>query len=153
MNTKKINPKDAVGIGKIPMSCVPSGPLQELGVAMYEGARKYGRHNWRATGTQASVMYDAAMRHLMAWWEGEDIDPDSGLSHLTKAMASMAVLRDAQIRDHEDHPCYIDDRPPTTSRGHAKQLNLKALNILKTYPDAPEPITELGMDAEEPEGS
>lgn len=153
MSTKQSNPKDAVGVGKIPMSCVPSLPMQEVGVAMYEGARKYGRHNWRASGTRASVYYDAAMRHLMAWWEGENLDPDSGLPHITKAMATLLVLRDAQMFGGQtDQETYIDDRPPKHSPGHTKALNLKAQRLLRFYPDAPDPITELGQEAEKPEG-
>ena len=42
----------------------------------------------------------------MAWWEGEDVDPDSGVSHITKAIATLVVLRDSQINNMVD-----DDRP------------------------------------------
>lgn len=103
---KPTNPKDAVGIRKAGLSVVPANVLLELSVAMTEGAAKYGRHNWRTAGVRASVYYDAAMRHLMCWWEGEDIDPDSGLSHITKAIASLTVLRDAQMQG-----MYTNDRP------------------------------------------
>ena len=81
---KATNPKDAVGIKKVPLSTVSSKVIMEMGLGMLEGARKYGRHNYRVAGVRASVYYDACMRHLMAWWEGEDIDPDSGLHHIIK---------------------------------------------------------------------
>src|ERR1700761_3416714 len=84
---KRSNPKDAVGTGKVPVSTVSAPVIAEVGLAMLEGARKYGRHNYRAIGVRASVYYDAAQRHLMAWWEGQDIDPASGLSHVSKAIA------------------------------------------------------------------
>lgn len=103
---KQTNPKDAIGVGKAGLSCVPMNVVVEVGVAMQEGALKYGRHNWRAVGVRSSVYFDAAMRHLISWWEGEDVDPDSGLSHITKAIAGLAVLRDSQIRGMEN-----DDRP------------------------------------------
>jgi hypothetical protein len=106
-DSKDTNPKDSIGIRKAPMSVVPANVLAELGVAMLEGAAKYGRHNYRVGGVRASVYYDATMRHLMAWWEGENVDPDSGLSHVTKAIASLTVLRDAMQRG-----CVEDDRPP-----------------------------------------
>lgn len=95
---KPTNPKDAVGIKKAPMSVVPAVVLAEIGVGMGEGALKYGPYNWRKAGVRASVYYDATMRHLMRWWEGEDVDPDSGLSHVTKAICSLVVLRDAMIQ-------------------------------------------------------
>ena len=65
--------------------------------------------NFRASGARASVYYDATMRHLFSWWEGEDFDADSDahLSHITKAIASLTVLRDAMISGR-----LTDDRPP-----------------------------------------
>lgn len=95
--SKPSNPKDSVGIRKAPFSTISEPVIAEVGLAMLEGARKYGRHNYRAIGVSGSVYYDAARRHLAAWWEGEDIDPDSGLSHIAKAIASFVVLRDGMI--------------------------------------------------------
>ena len=137
MTSKPTNPKDAVGVKKVPMSVVPSAPIMELGLAMLEGARKYGRHNYRAVGVRASVYYDAALRHLMDWYEGTDIDPDSGLSHITKAMACLTVLRDSMIRGN-----WVDDRPPVMEEGWQQELNQKAAEIIEKYPDAKEPFTE-----------
>ena len=97
MEVKDTNPKDAIGISKAPLSTVSAAVLMEVGVAMLEGASKYGRHNYRAAGVRASVYYDALMRHAMAWWEGEDLDPDSGMSHITKAITTLVVLRDASM--------------------------------------------------------
>lgn len=126
---KDTNPKDAIGIRKAPLSTVPGNVLAEMGVAMLEGASKYGRHNYRAAGVRASVYYDAAMRHLIAWWEGEDIDPDSGMSHITKLLACMAVLRDAM---HQD--MWTDDRPPI-SKPFYGQLNQTSAEILDRHAD------------------
>lgn len=134
---KETNPKDAVGVRKVPLSVVPSGVMTELGLALLEGARKYGRHNYRVAGIRYSVYYDAAMRHLMSWWEGEDIDRDSGLSHVTKAIATLTVLRDAMIRRS-----YSDDRPPKMIDGWLVGMNEKAGSIIDSYPDAKPPHTE-----------
>lgn len=127
---KETNPKDAVGIAKAPMSCVPAPVLLELGLAMAEGARKYGRHNYRVTGVRTSVYYDAAMRHLFAFWEGQDVDPDSGLSHLVKAMACLTVLRDADMRGMLE-----DDRPPKTGDDWVQTANGRMKELLKKYPE------------------
>lgn len=64
MSEKPTNPKDSVGIRKAPMSTVSAVVMAEVGVAMLEGAAKYGRHNYRAVGVRASVYYDATLRHL-----------------------------------------------------------------------------------------
>ena len=116
-----MNPKDRAGARKAPLSPVPATVLLEVGCAMLEGALKYGRHNWREIPVHAGAYYDAAMRHLMAWWEGEDEDPDSGLHHVTKAIATLVVLRDAMI-----HGRVEDDRPPASPGGWLEKLNRMA---------------------------
>lgn len=138
-DTKETNPKDAVGIAKVPISVISAPVIAELGLAMLEGARKYGRHNWRAAKARASVYYDATWRHLAIWWEGEDDDPDSGLNHITKAIASLMVLRDAMIQD-----MWIDDRPPVSPKDWMKKYNDLAALIIAKYPEAKDAITEIG---------
>ncbi len=130
LNSKQSNPKDACGIAKVPMSVVPATVLQELGVAMLEGSLKYGRHNYRAVGVSSSVYYDALMRHMMAWWEGEDIDPDSGMSHIVKAIATLVVLLDSMIQGN-----ITDDRPPVSPAGLTTALNEKIVALMKQHAD------------------
>lgn len=110
MSTKDTNPKDAIGSRKWRTLCfVPSVVLFELGAALLEGAKKYGPFNWRTAGVRSSIYVDAAIGHILQYWEGEDIDPDSGLSHITKAIASLVVLRDSMIQEN-----HVDDRPPSS---------------------------------------
>ena len=135
---KDTNPKDAVGIGKVPLSTVPAPVIAEVGLAMLEGARKYGRHNYRIAGVRASVYYDASMRHLTDWWEGVDVDPDSGLSHITKAIAGLVVLRDCMMTG-----MWKDDRPPTKHAPNwVADMNAKAQKIIAKYPDAEAPYVK-----------
>lgn len=136
LNHKDTNPKDAVGIKKIPFSTISAPVLAEVGIAMLEGARKYGRHNYRIASVRYSVYYDASMRHLTAAWEGQDIDPDSGLSHVTKAIASLVVLRDAMIQGK-----LVDDRPPSTPDGWQQRLQGNVDAIFERHPVAAEAYT------------
>ena len=129
---KPSNPKDALGIGKVPSSVIPLPVL-------LEGALKYGRHNYRAIGVRGSVYYDATRRHLDLWWEGEDTDPDSGLSHITKAITSLIVLRDAMIQEN-----WGDDRPPPTKTGGMNALNEKVKALLLKYPNPVAPYIKGG---------
>lgn len=132
-NIKESNPKDAIGVRKVPYSTLPTPVLAECGVAMLEGAIKYGRHNYRAIGVRASVYYDAVVaRHLSSWWEGEDIDEDSGISHISKAIAGLMVLRDAQIRGK-----MVDDRPIGT-KGFIKELNKVVEDMMDRLPEPKE---------------
>jgi hypothetical protein len=128
-----VNPKDAVGSCKAGVGAVPACVVNEMGVGMGEGGFKYGRHNYRETRVRAEVYFEAARRHIDDWWEGEDIDPDSGLSHVTKALCTLAVLRDAMINDMLE-----DDRPPAVKPGLRKALNEKAATLRKAFP-SPKP--------------
>lgn len=135
---KPSNPKDAFGIRKVSLSYVSLPVLAELAVAMQEGGAKYGRHNYRVIGVKASVYFDAVFRHMAAWWEGEDIDAASGVSHVTKAIASLVVLRDAMIQAN-----WVDDRPPATAGEWVEDLNKKVEALAEKYTNPVEPFTQL----------
>ncbi|WP_292099428.1 dATP/dGTP diphosphohydrolase domain-containing protein [Mesorhizobium sp.] len=143
--SKATNPKDSIGARKWRQyATVPSTVAVEIGVAMLEGAAKYGRHNYRVAGVRASVYVDAAKGHIDSWWEGEDYDPDvpgQKLSHITKAIASLVVLRDAMIQDMLN-----DDRPPKANLDKVRadmQVTVEA--ILDKYPEPKAAFTEIGV--------
>lgn len=99
------NLKTVAAQNKPKLSDVPPIALFALGAAMSDGATKYGRFNWRETGTTASVFYDAMMRHLVDWYNGEEYADDSKINHLAHIMASCAILLDSQ-----KHEILNDDR-------------------------------------------
>lgn len=135
---KDTNPKAAIGVRKVPFSVIPMDVMAEVGLAMLEGSAKYGRHNYRAAGARASVYFDGTLRHLMQWWEGEDTDPDAkGVNHITKAIASLTVLRAAMLAGK-----FEDDRPPRTGMDWAA-LNAQAAAIIDMHAaKAPKHYTE-----------
>ena len=90
------NPKDIIGSDKIPFHLWPETATALGALGLLDGALKYGRANFRVIGVRASIYYDALRRHMNKWFEGEDIDPDSGLPHLAHALACLAILVDAQ---------------------------------------------------------
>lgn len=100
------NPKTAFGVRKTPVHLVPPPALLALAEVMGLGAKKYGPYNWREHAVSASVYQAAAMRHLLAWWSGEEVDPESGQSHLAHAMACCAIVLDAKAVGKLN-----DDRP------------------------------------------
>jgi hypothetical protein len=102
---KQTNPKDLIGSDKFPIHLFPSTAICLGSLAFLEGAVKYGRANWREAGVRASIYYDALNRHMLRWFEGEDIDKDSNLPHLSKALACIAILIDATIKEN-----IVDDR-------------------------------------------
>lgn len=127
------NPKDALGSNKVPMHLWPQTATVWGAMGMLDGATKYGRSNWRATGVRASIYNDAIIRHLSAWFEGEDIDPDSGLPHMAHLLASAAIIVDAiaagKFRDDRmasgGYRVLLDEATPHVNR-------LKEKNALHT---------------------
>lgn len=131
------NPKTLTGRTKLPfLSVIPGPALCYLAMAMrygaFEAPRKdtenkgYGAYNWRDQPIEASVYIDAALRHLISYFDGEDqefvYDPESdemvpvGAPHLAHAMATIAILVDAI-----ENKTVIDDRPKVRS-GVASRL-------------------------------
>lgn len=95
MDTKESNPKQAIGDLKLPLHLWPATATAMGCVGLAEGALKYGRNNWREAGVQASTYVSACKRHLDAWFEGEEVAPDSGVPHLSNALACLAIIVDA----------------------------------------------------------
>lgn len=58
-----------------------SAALIEIAKVLTFGAKKYDAHNWRG-GLEQSRLIGAALRHLLAYNDGEDNDPETGLPHL-----------------------------------------------------------------------
>ena len=75
---------------------------------LYErGAIKYSARNWEK-GIKFSRVYGAALRHLLAWWDGEDFDPETGESHLDHAACCVHFLshyvKDKKYKKFDDRP-------------------------------------------------
>lgn len=103
--SKPSNPKDAIGSDKIPHHLWPVAATILGTLGLTDGMLKYGRANWRAAGVRFSIYYDAIKRHMDAMNEGEWVDPDSGLPHLSHVLASAAIISDAWATNN-----LIDDR-------------------------------------------
>lgn len=100
------NPKQSEGNKKVGMHVIPPSVLMQVALALTEGELRYSGYNWRETPVKASTYYDSTWRHFADWWEGQDIDAPSGLSHVIKAIAGLIVLADAMQQGQ-----FIDDRP------------------------------------------
>lgn len=84
--------------GKLQWHLLPLLAVRLLVRVLMHGAAKYKEWNW-AEGGDYSRLYDAALRHLTAWWDGEDLDPDSGMNHLAHAACCCLFLLEMQIRE------------------------------------------------------
>lgn len=108
------NPKDLLGVKKVPMHLVPPTATIHEAMALRDGASKYGPYNWRDNCVIASIYIDACKRHIDAWIDGEEVAEDSGVHHLGHARACLAIILDALENGTLD-----DDRP---AKGAASAL-------------------------------
>ena len=77
--------------GKTRFSLILRGFNRWLLKVLDYGAEKYGvDNNWQHVLDARRRYYDALMRHIAAWWDGEWLDPESGLPHLAHAAACIA---------------------------------------------------------------
>ncbi len=53
---------------------LPVDVLQETAKVLTDGAQRYGERNWE-NGMSWNRPYGALLRHLWAWWSGEEYDP------------------------------------------------------------------------------
>lgn len=83
---------------------IPAASLRRLATHYGVGAQKYAENNWRK-GYAWSWSFAAMMRHAWAFWNGEDIDEETGTRHIVSAMWHCLVL-DTFMDEQKDR----DDR-------------------------------------------
>ena len=123
---KTVNPKEAAGAKKPAIySVFPRWIVLVVGRVMSVGAAKYGKFNYRESSIAASTYEDAIERHAALWFDGEDNDPETGVSHLGSVIASCVLLMDAQATGKLD-----DDRQKTgLVRGHLNGLEALLVSL------------------------
>jgi hypothetical protein len=105
---KQVDPKTGMmkmDLEKVRMDLIPYDVLFELGKVYTVGAKKYSDRNWEK-GTNWGRPFAALMRHLSAWWQGEDKDPETGMSHMLHAAWNALTLVAYELRGIGE-----DDRP------------------------------------------
>ena len=96
--------------GKCRMDLIPPEAIEALGWVLTHGAEQYGERNCEQE-MRWGRLYAALLRHMLAWWGGEDADPDSGSSHLNHALFCVSLLVTYEQREIGE-----DDRPTIDSR-------------------------------------
>jgi hypothetical protein len=92
--------------GKLPMDLLAYDALKGTAQVLAFGAEKYAPRNWEK-GIEYSRVFAALQRHMTAWWMGEDLDPETGLSHLHHAGCCIMFLQAFNERGMSK----FDDRP------------------------------------------
>jgi hypothetical protein len=89
---------------KPPLHLLSNEALIQIAKVMQFGAQKYAAHNWRK-GFNWSRPLAAALRHINAFNDGEDTDPESGLSHMAHAACCIMFMLEFE-KTHK----HLDDR-------------------------------------------
>ena len=93
--------------GKPELTYILTFPLavREFAKVCMSGAVKYDRGNYLKGGKPLSEYSDCLLRHLTAWLEGQDIDPDSSFHHLGHVVWNALALCQFALSGNS-----IDDR-------------------------------------------
>jgi Domain of unknown function (DUF5664) len=101
--------------GKDPWHLAPWDAFCAIVRVIGFGAEKYAPRNWE-NGMDWSRVFSAAQRHLTSWWDGENTDPETGMSHLWHAGCCLVFLI-----AYERRKTGKDDRPATLEQSRKDQ--------------------------------
>ena len=73
-------------------SLLPKGAVNSVIKVLEFGAKKYDADNWQKVDNAEERYYNAAMRHIDSWWNGEKCDPETGSHHLAHAATNLFFL-------------------------------------------------------------
>lgn len=77
--------------GKPRLGLIPPEIIIGIGEVLTFGAKKYDDNNWKKGLSDENCM-SSCLRHLMAYQAGEEVDSESGLSHLKHAACNLAFM-------------------------------------------------------------
>lgn len=78
--------------GKPRFSLLPLKQIETVVAVLEYGAIKYAPGNWQKVENPRDRYFDAAMRHVFAWRNGEKLDPETQLPHLAHAVCCLLFL-------------------------------------------------------------
>ena len=77
---------------KLRYDLLPPEVLEAAATIFTFGANKYGANNWQKLEDFNNRYYAALERHIQAWRKGEEVDEESGESHLSHALVNIMFL-------------------------------------------------------------
>ena len=87
--------KSSESAAKPRLELVPWAAVSDIAAVLTFGAAKYDANNW-CRGARWGRYFAALLRHLFAWWRGENLDQETGLSHLAHAGCCLLFLMEYQ---------------------------------------------------------
>jgi hypothetical protein len=105
--------------GKLPYHLIPWDAMDSIVAVLRFGAAKYGERNWEQGGSW-SRDFGALMRHMTAYWQGQDLDLESGLPHLAHAGCCVLFMLAYFLRKIGTDNRPKTDQTPFCCVAHAK---------------------------------
>jgi hypothetical protein len=93
--------------GKIKWSLVSWKSLEPMVKVLMFGANKYSANNWKK-GLKYSEVTESLQRHLNAFMEGENDDPESKLSHVGHILCNAMFLSYMYLFKKDMDDRYVD---------------------------------------------
>ena len=93
--------------GKLRHSLIPHEALNRVLKRYVDGAEKYGENNWMK-GMPLSVYYDSTMRHMQAWWNGDE-NEDHAAAAVWNMLCAMWTEDNADVHLASEGE-FLDDR-------------------------------------------
>lgn len=83
---------DRDNANKLRLDLLPVAALCDVAAVMTYGATKYAERNWEQGAKPSGEYIACALRHILAYQGGEDIDPESRRPHLAHAATNLLFL-------------------------------------------------------------
>lgn len=112
---------DRFNEGKLKWSLVSWKALEPMVRVLMFGAKKYSPDNWKK-GLNYKELCESLLRHVYAFMEGEDFDPESKIEHVGHILCNAMFLSFMFLFRKP-----FDNR--TTEKEAAKPLNLEEWQI------------------------
>lgn len=81
------------------MYLLPPKALTEVAKVLTFGANKYDEDNWKKLDNLQNRYTGAALRHIFAHMDGEELDPETGLDHLAHALCCLLFKLEAKLEN------------------------------------------------------
>ena len=81
------------------MNLLPPKAILEVAKVLTFGAEKYDAENWRKLDDLQNRYTAGALRHIFAHMDGEELDPETNLSHLAHAMCCLLFKLEIELEE------------------------------------------------------
>lgn len=83
------------------MELLPLVAIRSVADVMTFGANKYADNGWKSLPDAKRRYTGAMLRHLTAIEEGEEVDPESGLPHISHVTCNAVFLTYLHLQEKE----------------------------------------------------